>query len=130
MVRIPGKAFWLFLPASAEVCIRGESFERLESLGEVRGQQECLQVGFQGLVGLVVICFHRGVFARAVHAFHWASRPGMVGVGQPMVAARLMTDAITEMLKGVLLALAVGKLEAMIGQPGVDRVRYGGDQVP
>ena len=85
---------------------------------------------FQVLVGLVVIFFHGGVFERAVHAFHLAIRPGMVGFGQPMVDAILMTDAIKNMLKCVLIALAIGELDAMIGQYGVDLVRYGGDQVP
>ena len=113
MVRIQGKAFWLFLPASADVLIRCESFERFESLGEVIGQQECIQVFFQVLVGLVGIFFHRGVCERAVHAFHLAIRPGLVGVGQPMVEAILLTDASKDMLKCVWIPLAVGKRDAI-----------------
>ena len=130
MVRVPDKALWFFLPALTDVLIGGQAFQGLEALGEVIGHQESLQVFLQVLMGLVVILFHCGVFECAVHAFYLAICPGMVGFGQPMVEALLLADALKEMLKGVLIALAVGKLEAMIGQHGVDLVRYGGDQVP
>ena len=42
MVRIHGQAFRLGLPASADVFIRCEPFERFESLGNVIGHQEGL----------------------------------------------------------------------------------------
>ena len=122
MVRIHGKAFWLFLPAFADVFIRCESFERFESLGEVIGHQESIQVFFQVLVGLVVILFHRGVFERAVHAFYLAIRPRMVDFGEPVVDTRFLTDAIKDMLKCILIALTVGELDAIIGQHGVDPI--------
>jgi hypothetical protein len=124
------KAFWLFLPASADVVIRGESFERFEALCEVIGHKEGLQMCFQAVMGLVVIRFHRGVFARAVHACHLAMRPGMVGFGEPMVDARLLTDAIKDLLTGVDIALAVGEWDAVIGQHGMNLLGHGGDQVP
>jgi hypothetical protein len=69
MVRIAGKSFWLFLPASADVFIRCEFFERFESLHKVVSHEEGLQMRFQAVMGLVVICCHRGVFERTVHAF-------------------------------------------------------------
>jgi hypothetical protein len=71
-VRITGKAFRLFLPASADVFIRCEPFERFESFREVIGHEEGLQMLFQAIMGLVVVRFHGGVFERAVHAFDLA----------------------------------------------------------
>jgi hypothetical protein len=129
MVRINGKAFWLFWPAVADVFIRCESFERFESLGEVIGHQESLEMLFQMVMALVMVLFHGGVFERAVHAFHLAIRPGMVGFGQPMVDAILLTDAIKNMLKGVDIALAVGELDAVIGQHRMDLLGHGGHHV-
>jgi hypothetical protein len=116
MVRIPDKAFLLFFLASADILIRRESFACIELLGEVVGHQESIQVRFQMVMGLIVILFHGGVFERAVHAFSLAIRPGMIGFGQPMVDALLLADATKDMLKGILIALPVGELDAIIGQ--------------
>jgi hypothetical protein len=44
MVWICGKSFRLFLPAFADVLIRGKAFERFESLGEIISHQEGLQM--------------------------------------------------------------------------------------
>ena len=52
-------------------------------------------------MGLVVVLFHRGVFERTVHAFHLTIGPGMVGFGEAMVDAKLLADALKDMLKGV-----------------------------
>jgi hypothetical protein len=60
---------------------------------------------------------------------YWAQTKGMVGFGQPMVNAMLMADAIGDMAKGILIGLAVGELDAIIGQHGVKLVGHGGDQV-
>jgi hypothetical protein len=127
MVRIHGKSSRLFLPASADVFISCESLERLESLGKVIGHPEGLQVRFQVVVGLVVTLFYSGVFARAVHPFHLPIRPGMVGFGQPMVDAMLLTDAIKNMLKGVYIALTVAELDAVISQHRMDLIGHNGN---
>jgi hypothetical protein len=81
------------------------------------------------VMGLIVILFHGGVFERAVHAFHLAIRPGMVGFGEAVLDAILLADALKDMLKGVDIALAVGELPAVIGEHGVELVGDGGHQV-
>jgi hypothetical protein len=128
MAWITGESCWLCLPAPTDVFIGGESFERFESLSELISHQKGLQVFFQ-VVGLIVILVHGGVFAGAVHPFYLAIGPGLVGLGQPMVDAILMTDAIEDMLKGIAITPPVRELEAIIGQHGVDLVWYGGNQV-
>lgn len=129
MVRIDGKAFWLFLPALADVLIGGEPFQRFEPLREIIGHEKRVQMCFQVIMSRVVIFFHGGFFERAVHAFHLAIGPGMVGFGQPMVDARLLADAVKDVEECVLIALPVRELNAVIGQHGVDLVGHGADQV-
>jgi hypothetical protein len=70
MAWVDGKAFWLFLPASAHVFIRCEALERVESPGEMIGLQEGLQMRFQVAMGVVVVLLNGGILERAVHAFH------------------------------------------------------------
>jgi len=47
-----------------------------------------------------------------------------------MVNTMRLTNAIKEMMNGVHIALAIGELDAVIGQHRVDLVGYRGDQVP
>jgi hypothetical protein len=130
MVRIRGKPCWLFVPALTDVLIGCDSFERFESLREVIGHQEGMQMLFQVVMSLVVILLHGGVFARAVQAFYLAIGPRMVGFGQPMVDAILLTDAIKDMAKCIDITLAVGALDAVLGSHRVDLRGHGSHQVP
>ena len=91
MVQIRGKAFRLFVPALTDVLIRGESFERFESLHEVISHQEGMQMFFQVVMGQVVILFRGGVFERAVHAFYLAIGPGMEVIPSPPGTKHLMS---------------------------------------
>ena len=59
MAWIDGKAFWLFLPALTDVLIGGKAFERFESLREIIGHQESMEMLFQVVMGLVIILFSR-----------------------------------------------------------------------
>ena len=81
------------------------------------------------VVGRVVILLHGGFFEGTVQAFHLAIGPGMVGLGEAMVEAICLADAIEEMVERVLIALPVGELDAVIGEHGVALRGYGGDQV-
>jgi hypothetical protein len=60
---------------------------------------------FQVVMRLVVILFHGGLFERAVHAFELAIGPGVVGCGQPMGDAMLLTDTIKDMMECIDSAL-------------------------
>jgi hypothetical protein len=130
MAWVNGKSFRLFLPTFADVLIWCKALERCESLRKIIGHQESMQMLFQVVMGLVVILFHGGIFARTVHTFHLAIGPGMVGFGQPMVNTMLMTDAIKDMVQGLAIALPIGELDAIIGEHRVDLLRYGSHQGP
>ena len=124
-----GKPVRLFLPAFDEVFIRGEAFERFETCHKMISHQESLQMLFEVVVGLIGVFLHGGVVARAAHAFDLAIRPGVVGCGQPMGDPTLLTDTIAHVKECGLITLAVGELDAMIGQDSVDLIGYSGDQV-
>jgi hypothetical protein len=130
MGRIPVNAFGLFWPGAAAVVIGRKACERLESRREVRGQQEGLQRRLQMVMALVVIRFHGRGLECAVHPCHVAIRPRLVGVGQPLVAARRLAAALTERLPGVSVARAVGGSEPVSGQYRVHRARNRGHQRP
>src|ERR671922_2646085 len=100
MVRINGESFWLCLPTFTDVLIRSESFQRLESPRDVIGHEEGMQLLFQMVMGLVVVLLHGGFFARAVHAFHLAIGPGMVGFGEAVLDTIVLADAIDNMVEG------------------------------
>jgi hypothetical protein len=127
MVRIDAKAFWLCVPALADVLRGGAPFQWLAALGEVIGHQEGLEVCPDVLRGLVVILLHGGFFAGTVQAFSLAIGPGMMGFGEARVEALVPTDALQPMVERVLIALPVGELDAGIRPDGVDLVGHGGD---
>jgi hypothetical protein len=53
----------------------------------------------------------------------------MVGFGQPMVDAMRLADSVKDMLKGIVIALVIGELDAIIGEHRVDFGGHGGHQV-
>ena len=72
---------WLLCPALANVFEGREALEGLEALGEVVGVEEGFQVGAQAVVAVIVVSAHGGFLERAVHSFHLAIRPRVVGLG-------------------------------------------------
>jgi hypothetical protein len=52
--RIEGESFWLFRPVLADVLMRREPLERLETLGEVVGSHEVREVSSKLVMVLVV----------------------------------------------------------------------------
>jgi hypothetical protein len=129
MAWIDGKTLRLFLPALTDVFIGGQALEGFESLGRVLSQLEGVEMVLQVLVGLVRVFLHGGLFEGAIHPFTLAVRPRMVTLGQAVLDAVLTADTREDMTEGVLIVASVGKLDAVVGQHGVDLVRLGGDQV-
>ena len=124
MVRIDGTAVWFFLPAVTDIFIGGKPFESVESLSEVVRPQESVEGLLQGLMGLVIVCFDRGFLEGSIHALPLAIGPGMIGFGQPMGHGVFITDACNDGCEGILILLPLGKLDAMLGEPGVKFGRH------
>jgi hypothetical protein len=124
MLRIDGQAIWFFLPALTEIFIGGKPSEGVASLGEGVSHQEGVEVLFQVLMGLVIVCCDRGFLEGAMHALHLAIGPGMLGFGQPMGDGVCITDSCQDVFEGICILLPIRKPDAIIGELGVKCVRH------
>ena len=75
----------LFCPDRADVLVGCESFESLESSGEVVGLDEVGEMLSEVLVGFVVKAFDGGFLECSVHAFDLSVGPGVFRFGQAVV---------------------------------------------
>jgi hypothetical protein len=69
---------WLRHPDFADVLVRREAPEGLESLGEVEGHEEGVDVRFELGVGAVVVTLNGRLLEGSVHPFDLTIGPGMV----------------------------------------------------
>ncbi len=76
---VESKSIWCLRPEFAEVFVGRESFEGLESSGEVVGSEEVGQVRFELVMGVVEVSLDGGVFDGTVHALNLPVRPRVVG---------------------------------------------------
>ena len=76
---VESKSVWGLCPEFAEVLVGRESFECLESAGEVVGCDEVGQVRFELVMCVVEVTLHRSFLDGTVHAFYLPVGPGMVG---------------------------------------------------
>src|SRR3546814_13483984 len=70
-------------------------------------------------VVVVVETFDGGLLDRAVHPLDLAIRPGMLHLGQPVLDGVVAADAVKDVLEGMPVLLAVGELDAVVGEHGV-----------
>src|SRR5215217_51018 len=82
------------------------------------------------LVSLIVIALDRRVLDRAIHPLDLPVRPGMIDFGQPMLDAFSLAEAVEQMFESPPILQAVGELDAIIREDGVDMVRHGFNQPP
>jgi hypothetical protein len=109
MVRIVSKAFGRFLPALTDIFIWSKPLEGFESLGEIMGHQESVEVLFEVLMRLVIEFCNRGFFEGAVHALDLAVGPWMICFGETMLNAMLLAYTPKDMLEGILISQALGE---------------------
>ena len=84
---------------------------------------------FMRRMAIVVIAFDRGFLDRPVHSLDLYIGPGMLDLGQPVLDALFVTDLVEDVVEGVFVMRHVGELDAVVGQHGMDRMRYGRDQI-
>ena len=94
----------------------------------VVGVQEDLDVGASFVVAGVVAAAHGGVLERAVHPFDLAIGPRVVGLRQPVLDAMFPADAAEDVLHCEDVAVAMGKLDAVVGQDGMDSIGHSRNQ--
>mgnify|MGYP000158916737 CR=1 FL=1 len=89
---ISGESVGLGCPHLADVFVRCEATEGLESAREVVGCHEVRRMGAQLVVVIVVKTLDRRVFDRAVHALHLTVDPWMVWLDEAMLDAVGLAD--------------------------------------
>jgi hypothetical protein len=87
---VESKSVWLMSPEFAEVFVRRETFECLESSGEVVGSEEVSQVRFELVMGVVEVSLDGGVLDGPVHALDLSVGPGVVWFGKAVVDSMKM----------------------------------------
>jgi hypothetical protein len=69
----------------------------------------------QVLMALIVVFLHGHLLSRTVHALHLAIGPEMIDLGEPVLDAMLKAYAVEDMMEGVLIPLALRKLNSVVG---------------
>ena len=133
MVRILGEAFGLGSPCFADEFVGCEAAETLEAAGEVVGGDEVLEVSPELVVAIVVETFDGCVLDGAVHPLDLPIGPGMVDAGEAVLDAMLLASHGEHVghVPGrgpVGVTWREAKLDAVVGEHGVDPVRHGGDE--
>ena len=128
MVRIQPEAFRLLLPTLADVLVGRQPPQGLETFGEVVGREELSEMFPELLVRLIVIALDRRLLDRTIHPLDLSVRPGMIDFGQPMLDAVSLADAVEQMFESPAILQAVGELDAVVREDGVDVVRHGSNQ--
>ena len=134
MVWIDDEAVWFVGPAFDDCLIWREAAQSLQSLCEVVGLDEGVEVGSQLVMRVVVVSPDGCLFQGSVHALNLAIGPRVIWLGQTMFDAIFTTDAIEHVdavLRGRAIAVLghVAELNAVVGQHGVDFVGNSSDDV-
>lgn len=98
---VESKPIWVFLPSGTDELVGCQSFEGLETLGEVVGHQEGPEVFLQMLVSFVIELLDGGFFQSAVHAFDLAVRPAMVDLGETVFDTIGHADSVEDVREGI-----------------------------
>ena len=114
------EALWLGCPEFADIFVGCEAFEGLKASGEVVRSDEVQKVSPQLGVIVIVVSLDRRLLDGSVHSFDLAVGPRVLGLGEPMLDFVLPTDAVENVLERIPVGFAVGELDAVVGQHGVD----------
>lgn len=82
----------------------------------------------QLLMIFVIVSFDGCFLEGTVHTLDLAVGPGMIWFGQAIFRTVVQTDAIKDMQEGAPVFFAVGELDTIVCQDGVDFVGYGSDE--
>ena len=139
---IESESLWFFCPYRADVFVRYESFESLESSGEVVGTDEVGEMLPEVFMGLVVEAFDGSLFEGSVHAFDLSVGPGVLRLRQSVVdvcfgAGELegvsaeefsALESELDLSHGRTSIAGSGEVHPVVGEYGVDFIRHSFDQ--
>ena len=107
--------------------VRREPSEGLEPPAEVVCVDEVRQVLFELIVAVVMVALDGGFLDRPIHSLDLAVRPGMLDLGEPVLDIVFATDTIEDVETGIYMPFVVRKLDAVVGEHGMDGIREQGD---
>ncbi len=100
----------------------------LETFGKVISGNELRQMLLELVVRLIVITLDGRVLNGAIHPLDLSVSPRMIDFSQPMLDAVLLADAVEQMFESPFILQAVGELDAVVREDGVNVVGHGGNQ--
>ena len=77
---------------------------------------------------LVVIALDGRVLNGAIHPLDLPVSPRVIDFGQPVLGAVFLADAVEQVLESPPILQAIGELDAVVREDGVDAVWHGGGQ--
>ena len=130
MERVYPEGLGRFCPGFTDELVRREPSKGFETLGEVIGREEGVEMRLQLFVAFVVVAFDGCVLERAVHTLDLAVGPRMVGFGEAMLDAMLAAQPVEHVSPidrgraGAVLR-QVAELDGVVGQHNADLVGDG-----
>lgn len=130
---IEGKSVWLGCPYFADVFEGCEALEGLQPPPVIVGVDEVVEMCSELRVAVIMVSFDGSLLDRPVHPFDLPIGPGMLDLGEPVFDPVLFAPHVEHVgypsrCGAVGVAWREGKLDAIIGQHGVDFVWHGFDQ--
>ena len=123
------ESFRLGSPLFADKFVWCEALEGLEAATEIVGCDEVDKVCAQLVMVIVMEAFDGRFLDGAVHPLDLTIGPGMLDLGQPMLDVVFVADPVEDVVERITIAGAVGELDAIVRQHGMDGVRDGFDQI-
>ena len=83
----------------------------------------------QLLMIFIMIAFDGCFLEGAVHAFDLTIGPGVIWLGQAMFRTIFQADTVEDMQESMPVCFAVGELDAVVCEDGMDFIGHGGDEI-
>lgn len=136
------KSFWLGSPAFADVFVRREAFERLQSTSEIVCFDEVIEMLTKLLVVFVIEAPDGGFLDGSIHSLDLTIGPGWFRFGQPMIHVVLRAgevesmgaeefasfDGFFDLGDSGAAAARYGEVDAVVGENRMDLVGRGRDE--
>ncbi len=82
---------------------------------------------FELLVCLIIVAFDGRFFDRSIHSLDLSIRPRMIDFRQAMFDLVLTANAVEQMFESPFIFLAIGELNAVVGQNCMNVIRHNRD---
>ena len=123
------ESFGLGCPAFANIFVWREAFESLEATSVVVGIYEVSKVCTKLVMTVIMIARNGGLFDGSVHSLDLPVGPGVLNLGCPVLGAIFVACAAKYMQARDVVLFAVGELDAIVGENGVNCVRNSLDEI-